>query len=145
MDTARAARAHHHEFGGSPAHQFAANPAPYIYTPELPTQKFVQALARHATEVLDGVRNLRQLESWITPAVALSLRARTQQRSERDHMYGHDSTRPLYFPGTVRTQIIDDESVEAVVTIRKGERVFAVAMRLEWFRNRWRAAHLTVL
>lgn len=137
---------HTRDYRGSYAVASKSYAYPYgCSDPEPPQNKFVQALARHAVEVIDGVRHVRQLENWLTPDVELALRDRAQQRKERNHMYGNSPARPLYFPGRAHLQMIDAETYEAVVTIRRGEHVFAVAIRLTWFRNRWRAEHLTVL
>ena len=109
-----------------------------------PSAALVRRLAVAAFEVLDGSRAVAQLGGWITEEVARELAARRAARTERRTLY-HDDRRRVPAPGRVHLCRPAPRVAEAVVVLRVGSRATAVALRLEFRRERWRATGLTVL
>ena len=127
----------------------ALAPDPQLLTPELPSKEFIATLARQIAEIADGVRDIRALERWLTPAAAEHLQQLSQQRGERNHLFrgqAHsDSVRSLYFTGTAHIQAVSPLKLEINVTVQRGGSAFAVVVVLEWIRSRWRVSYSTVL
>jgi hypothetical protein len=121
-----------------------------LSSPEPPAkaiEKFVQKLARHARDVIDGTRNAQHLEAWITREVSDGLRERAQQHSEKQLLNRTASRQPvpLTYPSTTIIQRPCLGRREAVVVLRRTDEVFAVSIRIEWRRERWCATSLWVL
>lgn len=115
--------------------------------PPLPgtiTVHLIRNLAVCAVEALDGVRPIEQFSAWITHEVAVALTLRRQLRQERHASY-RDRRRRVPAPGAVQLSQPAAGVIEAAIVITSEGHSFAVAMRLEWLRGRWRATHLTVL
>lgn len=112
--------------------------------PAPPPHRFIQTLAVHAYEVLDGARAVAQLGPWITQSVAAELIARRAARTERRTLY-RDQRRVVPVAGRVHLHQPTPHTIEATVVLRTKVRAAAVAIRLEYSRARWRATHLTVL
>lgn len=115
--------------------------------PPLPgtiTVHLIRNLAVCAVEALDGIRPIEQFSAWITHEVAVALTLRRQLRQERHASY-RDRRRRVPAPGAVKLSQPAAGVIEAAIVITSEGRSFAVAMRLEWQRGRWRATHLTVL
>jgi hypothetical protein len=104
----------------------------------------IRNLAVCAVEAIDGLRPIEQFTNWITHEVAVELAARRQLRLERNQVY-RDQRRRVPSPGAVTISMPTRRAVEAAIVVTIEGRSFAVAMRLEWIRERWRATCLTVL
>lgn len=104
----------------------------------------IRNLAVCAVEAVDGVRPIEQFAGLITREVSLALSLRRQLRQERHTSY-RDRRRRVPCPGAVSISQPSAGVVEAAIVVTTDGRSFAVAMRLERVRERWRATHLTVL
>lgn len=104
----------------------------------------VRNLAVCAVEALDGLRPIEQFASLVSHDVAVSLNLRRQLRHERRVSY-RDQRRSVPSPGAVTLSQPARGVIEAAIVVSIGTRSCAVAMRLEWAHERWRATHLTVL
>lgn len=109
-----------------------------------PDHQVIRTLAVYGFEVLDGSRSVAQLGAWITREVADQLIARRTARTERRTLY-RDERRTVPVPGPVHLSLSSPIVAEATVVLQTGERFTAVAMRLEYLREKWRATNLTVL
>ena len=109
-----------------------------------PDPRMVGAIAVHVFEALEGTRGLAQLGNAITWKLAVHLGQVRAARLERRHLFTderHSAPRPkrvvLCRPSA--------HAVEASVVLETNRRTHAVAMRLEWVTDRWRATEVTVL
>lgn len=127
-----------------------SRPPNLVAVPDLPpsantaTVHLIRNLAVCAVEALDGIRPIEQFSGWITHDVAAALMLRRQLRQERHARY-QDRRRRVPSPGAVKLSQPARGVLEAAVIISSDGRSFAVALRLEWLRGRWRATHLSVL
>jgi hypothetical protein len=105
---------------------------------EDPTQ-LCCAIVQAAVEALRGTRPLAQLVRWVTPEVydGLSVRAALTVR-----VLGTTTTRPTI--RRIRLCRLGDRAAEATVVVDDGERVRAVAIRLDERRGAWRATALEI-
>ncbi|WP_449385540.1 Rv3235 family protein [Cellulomonas soli] len=98
------------------------------------------AVAHAVLEVLAGTRPLAQLARWVTPGVYEALRTRTELTVR---VLGvATGRRPLV--RRVRVCAVDPHAAEATVIAHDGQRVRAVALRLETHRGAWRVTALEV-
>lgn len=109
-----------------------------------PDLNVVRRLAVYSYEVLDGTRAVAQLGGWITREVAEQLSTRRAARTERRTLY-RDNRRSVPTPGPVHLSRPAPLVTEVTIVLRTEVRSTAVAMRLEFVRDRWRATELTVL
>ncbi len=109
-----------------------------------PSPRLVQKLGLYAFEALDGTRVVAQLGGWITAEVAAQLLERRAARTERRTLY-RDQRRTVPVPGRVHVNRPFPHIAEAVVVLDTGVRSTAIAIRLEFIRQRWKATELTVL
>lgn len=112
--------------------------------PEDPSPLLIRTIALCAVEVLEGLRPVTQLGGRVTPEVLESVLAQRRLRLERQAVY-RMKQRIVPSPGAVVQSRPGDFSVEAVVVMHTEARSFAVALRLEYIRGRWRATQLHVL
>lgn len=104
----------------------------------------IQRLALYAFEVLEGTRSVAQFGGWITAEVADRLAERRALRTACRSLY-RDRRRIVPIPGRVHLDRPSPHVIEAAVVLRAEPRSTAVALRLEYIRERWRATDLTVL
>lgn len=109
-----------------------------------PELSFVTVLAVFAVEISEGSRPVAQLGNWITEGVADELRTRYAASIERRTLY-RDTRRTVPKPGSVVTSKPAPNVFDAAVVMHLNARTIAVALRLEYLRQRWRATSLTVL
>lgn len=110
----------------------------------LPDLAVVRLLAVYSYEILDGSRAVAQLGGWITREVAEHLMARRAARTERRTLT-RDTRRSVPVPGPVHLSRPSPLVTEVTIILTTPARSTAVAMRLEYLRQRWRATALTVL
>lgn len=119
--------------------RFADAEEPTRTTPvEDPTQ-LCCAIVQAAVEALRGTRPLAQLVRWVTPEVyeGLSVRATLTVR-----VLGTATTRPTI--RRIRLCRLGEHAAEATVVVDDGDRVRAVAIRLDERRGAWRASALEI-
>ncbi len=109
-----------------------------------PSQRFLGALALQGFEVLDGTRTVAQLAGAVTLELAAHLSQVRAARHERRQLY-RDTRRVVPRLGRIHLCRVTDRASEASVVLHLEQRTHAVAIRLEWSRERWRASSLTVL
>ncbi|QIM15237.1 hypothetical protein G7067_00515 [Leucobacter insecticola] len=109
-----------------------------------PDPRIVRMIAIYGYEVVDGSRSVTQLAAWITREVADHLTSRRAARTERRTLY-RDERRTVPVPGPVHLSLSSAKTAEAAVVLQTGARFTAVAVRLEYLREKWRATNLTVL
>lgn len=109
-----------------------------------PEHNTIAKLAIYALEILQGTRSLAQLNNTVSAEVVEQLLARRALWAERRTVY-RDHRRAVPWPGRVRVSRPFPHIAEAVVVVYTEVRALAVAIRLEYFRGRWRATDLTVL
>ena len=123
------------------AAEISRSPVPDIPAPDL---NIVRLLAVYSFEILDGSRAVSQLGGWITREVAEHLTQRRAARTERRTLT-RDDRRTVPIPGPVHLSRPSPMVIEVTIVLRTEVRATAVAMRLEYLRERWRATNLTVL
>lgn len=103
-------------------------------------------LAILAVEVLEGLRNMSQLQGFVTREVSAEFRQRVALHAEQRALVG-DKRRTVPQPVGMRSSRPTPTAVEAAVVLRNEARAFAVVIRLDYSprRNMWRASCLTVL
>ncbi|MFV0434463.1 MAG: Rv3235 family protein [Leucobacter sp.] len=104
----------------------------------------IQRLALYAFEVLEGIRSVAHLGSWITPEVACALAERRAARTERRSAY-RDERRTVPTPGRTHVSRPRPDVLEATVVLHALSRATSVVLRFEYLRERWRATVLHVL
>jgi len=105
---------------------------------------FAHGIAQAVVDVLAGHRPATQLVRWARPDVFEAVRARAAISALRPGS-GRSTTvvrRPVV--RSVRTCQVTTTSVEAAAVIVEGERVRALAMRLEGVNGRWRLTALVI-
>lgn len=112
--------------------------------PADPSPLLVRMIALYAVETIEGLRDTNQVGSWVMPSVLETLLAQRTLRLERRTMY-KQSRRIVPQPGNVVLSRPTDLAVESAVVMHVEGRSFAVAMRLEFIRSKWRATQLHVL
>lgn len=123
------------------AAEISRSSPPEIPAPDL---NIVRLLAVYSYEILDGSRAVSQLGGWITREVAEHLTERRAARTERRTLT-RDDRRAVPVPGPVHLSRPSLLVTEVTIVLRTEARATAVAMRLEYLRERWRATNLTVL
>lgn len=105
---------------------------------------YVQSLAAMVFEVVEGSRTVTQLGTSITLDAARQLATLRQARQEQLTVLRQ---RPKLITGTgpVRIDHPRPGVAEAASVVYAGSRGRAVALRLEWLHQRWRATDITVL
>lgn len=109
-----------------------------------PDVRMIQKLAIYGYEVLDGSRTVAQLGAWVTRSVVEQLTSRRAAWTERRSLY-RDYRRLVPIPGRVHMSQVSKRAAEATVVIQTEVRSTAVAIRLEFSHQRWRATDLTIL
>ncbi|QIM18009.1 hypothetical protein G7066_03740 [Leucobacter coleopterorum] len=104
----------------------------------------IQKLAIYGYEALDGSRSIAQLGAWITRGVVEQLTSRRAAWTERRSLY-RDNRRLVPVPGKVHLSQLSNRVAEATVVVQTEVRSTAIAIRLEFLHQRWRATDLTVL
>lgn len=112
--------------------------------PEAPPAAIVQKLALFAFEVLEGMRSVSQMATWITPGVVAALQSRRALRAERECVT-RDRRRRVAVPGPAHLCRPLPQVVEASVVLHLDSRSTVVALRFEHREDRWRATDITVL
>lgn len=102
-------------------------------------------LGRSIVEALGGFREVEQIARWVAPEVFSALVRRSQHANRARALRGTPSRRPNVQTRTCQWQRIRPGVVEAAIVVDLGPRARAVAIRLEAFRGRWRAARVHVL
>ncbi|MCT2041944.1 Rv3235 family protein [Pseudoclavibacter alba] len=102
-------------------------------------------LGRSIIEVLAGVRDIDNLARWLSDEVYRHLLARTQYESRARRARRLVIRRPNVRHLGTRVQQLTPGIAECVVLLDMGTRVRAVALRLEWQSDRWRATSFHVL
>lgn len=127
---------HRHHAPGLPLPRAA--PALRTPTDDLPDARpFARALVQRLLEVCGGVRPVPQLQRDTTPALYADLeRALTRRRRPSGP---RPSTRDVR---SVHVQERPDGIAEVCATVRRGDRVGALAMRLEGVQGRWLCTHI---
>ena len=115
-------------------------------TADLPNpEPLLRNLSRSVFEAMAGVREVEQMARWIAPDVYSVLLTRVQHAARARRIRGKSIRRPKIETTTCLWQSPRPGVVEATVLVDLGQRVRAVAIRLEAFRGRWRAEKLHVL
>lgn len=109
-----------------------------------PDSRMIQKLAIYGYEALDGSRSIAQLGAWITRGVVEQLTSRRAAWTERRSLY-RDNRRLVPVPGKVHLSQLSNRVAEATVVVQTEVRSTAIAIRLEFLHQRWRATDLTVL
>lgn len=109
-----------------------------------PNPRMVGAIAVHVFEALEGTRGLAQLGNAITWKLAVHLGQVRAARLERRHLF-KDDRHSAPRPKRVVMCRPSAHAVEASVVLETNRRTHAVALRLEWVTDRWRATEVTVL
>jgi len=122
---------------------FAPQPTPRAELPDpLP---LLRGITQGVLEVLAGVREVDQLARWFNEDAYRSLVTRANLSARARSARGVAAARPSFEIRSVRTSEPADGVVEAVVVVAGPGRTRAVAVRLEGFDRRWRAASLAIL
>lgn len=109
-----------------------------------PAPGFVRALAVQGFEAVDGARAISQLGPLISVGLARHLALQRAARSDRRAMY-RDGRHTVPRAIGLRIDRHSPEVAEAAVVLRVGALACAVAIRLEWAHQHWRASDLIVL
>lgn len=109
-----------------------------------PSNLHIRTLAVCAVEVIQGLRSLDQIGGWVTPGVLASITTQRALRTERNTLY-RDQRRVVSTPGRVVTSVPAPGKVDSAIVMHNTHRSFAVAMRFEYIRSKWRATELFVL
>lgn len=122
-------------------------PSPHSKEPQADVRRLAGALALGAVEVLMGLRNIGQMERWLSPDLYQALWKRARL-FELTAPLPHRRKLPTCVKQVhVKTVISDAYTVaprEVVATIFDGQRIRAVALRLEEWRGEWRATALEI-
>lgn len=117
-------------------------------------RKFAGSVAVAVLEVMTGRRPIQQLRNFVSETVYAQIM--TQLRTPTEAMcraIGRPGTnrreprRGTHSPRLRTVHVTEPENgvAEAAVTVQRGERVVAAALRLEIVDSRWRCTSLTVL
>lgn len=109
-----------------------------------PTDRFVRALATHAFEVVEGLRSISQLGTSVSVGAARQLALQRTAMREKRHLY-RDARQCAASPGRMHLCRPLQHVAEASVVLHTERRSYAVALRLEWVRGRWRASEVHVM
>lgn len=103
--------------------------------------KMCCAMVQAAVEALRGTRPLAQLARWVSPEIYEQLAARSEL-TQRVHGRGAPTHRAAI--RRIRLCRLGENAAEATVVVDDGQRVRAVAVRLEGHRGHWRATALEI-
>ncbi|WP_448059579.1 Rv3235 family protein [Cellulomonas hominis] len=119
----------------------ATDDRPTTADPSFDPFSFCGSLALAAVEALSGIRPLAQLARWVSPTVY----ERTARRAALTAPRGELSP-PTRRPTVRRIRVfrLGPGAVEASVVVADGDRVRAVAVRIEPHRGAWRAEDLII-
>ncbi|MDO4241234.1 MAG: Rv3235 family protein [Microbacteriaceae bacterium] len=112
-----------------------------------PSRVFLINLALHAAEVANGQRKVASLGSYVSNRVARELQQQNSLTREKYAMMRRiDKTQTPKLYGRVWVQQLTQRTVDAVVTVRQGRRIFPVTMQL-LRRNSgsWQATRLYIM
>ncbi|HEY0119940.1 MAG TPA: Rv3235 family protein [Cellulomonas sp.] len=125
----------------TPGGTAGADDRPTTADPSVDPTSFCGSLALAAVEALSGIRPLAQLARWVSPTVY----ERTARRAAITAPRGEPSP-PARRPTVRRIRVfrLGPGAVEASVVIADGDRVRAVAVRIEPHRGAWRAEDLII-
>jgi hypothetical protein len=105
-------------------------------------------VTHRALEVLAGSRDLSQIGRWVTDGVYQSLHEKVNQRIRKLSLLPPDQRRqpaPVFTLLQPMLSTPRDGVIECSVLVRSANRVRAVALRMEGFDHRWRAASFTLI
>jgi hypothetical protein len=105
----------------------------------------LENLARSGYEIIVGARDLNQIARWVTDVVYRDMLRRVVLGTRVRRRNNIPVRRPSVTVLSMRVFEPRDGVVEGTVILNTGNRVRAVAIRLEGMDNRWRAAVLGVL
>ncbi|MDR1427948.1 MAG: Rv3235 family protein [Bifidobacteriaceae bacterium] len=105
--------------------------------------RWAAKLAISAAQASRGLRPVSQLHRWVSQDVFEAIRANAQRSSRLNR--SHTPKRTHLHVRRIRISEPAQGVVEAAVVIDDGHRPRAVAMRLEWRRDRWIANVLDFL
>lgn len=119
----------------------APSESPFPDDPDL----LVENLVRCVVEILAGARELDQVSRWVTEDVYRTLHKRVVLAARARSAHGTRTQRPVFTIGSIRSSSPADGVIESVVVLHGRGRSRAVAVRLETYDSRWRAAAVHVL
>lgn len=105
----------------------------------------LENLARSGYEIIVGARDLNQIARWVTDLVYRDMLRRVILGTRVRRRNSTPVRRPTVSVLAMRTCEPRDGVVEGTIILNTGNRVRAVAIRLEGMDGRWRAAVLGVL
>lgn len=126
-----------------PSEFFEVQPTQSVDLPD--PRPLLENLTRCVIEILAGVRELDQIARWVNDEVYRHLTKRVVISARARAVKGVAAVRPQVTLGTVTITHPRDGVVEAVVIVHSKKRTRAVAIRLEGWDGRWRAAAVNVL
>lgn len=109
-----------------------------------PRPEMLGRVALQAYEVIEGTRSLAQLGNLISFELSLQLAEVRAARQEQQQVT-QDFRYATAQCGRIHVCPVIDGVVEAAVVLHTSRRSHAVAIRLEWAHQRWRASYLAVL
>ncbi len=109
-----------------------------------PPARFIRLLATHAFEAVEGLRSITQIGSALSVPAARQLALQRNTLRERNEIT-RDPRQCIASPGGVRMCRVLPHFSEASVVLHTDRRAHAVALRLEWVHNRWRACEVYVM
>lgn len=115
-----------------------------LFDNEDPSHQLVRSIAAQSFEVIEGTRNVASLGSVIGVAAARELAMQRSLITQRNSVHAQQRT-IIVGAGRVQTCRLSELVTEASIVLHTNKRSHAVAMRLEWTHNRWRATVITVL
>lgn len=117
---------------------------PQSWVPD-PPMHMLQTIAVRGHQVIEGHRSLLQFGSWITQELADQLSRQRAWRAERTKVCRDGRATVIPRPGSVLICRPSSHAAEATVLLHLGPNIVAVAIRLEFLSQRWRATQLAVL
>lgn len=96
-------------------------------------------------EILAGARSLEQIGRWVTDPVYTNIARRSALAARARAVKGHSVRRPRIRVGEPHLCQISAFIVEGVVVIHQPARSRSITIRMERYRDRWRATSLSIL
>lgn len=106
-------------------------------------QRMVEAVARHAIEIVRDMRPESALSKVVTPEVTTMLARRASLTRRLRATTGYAPVQRVKVTG-VRTCIVNERTVEASCVVREPERSRFLAMRWELRHTGWRVTVLEI-
>ncbi|MEE1649613.1 Rv3235 family protein [Brachybacterium sp. J144] len=106
-------------------------------------QRMVEAVARHAIEIVRDMRPENALSRIVTPEVTSMLARRAALTRRLRATTGYAPVQRVQVTG-VRTCIVNERTVEASCVVREPERSRFLAMRWELRHSGWRVTVLEI-